>query len=1205
MNSMPKPDEHAESLLDICHDTNSSPTNMTVTQNQNILLQSVSSSEEFDQDDGCSHSILVKEGGDPSGGGRDWQPRTEEFSASDMKYSSRRIEFPLPPLSFLPMRPGLLTIPPNHKYQKEREKNLDSFEPKLSEPISRSDELRPPNKQLEASFKVFVDQTLGSSNSSIWSRNMCSFGKANHHRQHLKMEENGKLKETEGCDKIPISHFEKRQSLVSFENLKEGNFPADREVDMDWPGSEMRKAEENSQCLSSGKIEGSVARNYEQNSDVGCTMPIKSQEAQHSETTLSKDKGTGNDKDDSKSASVHKGELIEPNHILEEFTVLKSLYNVIPDSPIERLLEDHNNMEKHTKISIAEASKSGMNGIVPLIHITFPGDETPKEPAVAKPSLQKRKGALHNNSFNIRAHQENDRRMMKTHRNKFDPKTKTSNRTPQNGMISIDGPMKPTMHKTSIKTQVFPSLGLVEPRPRQSPKFQRRMPQIEKKQSTYWALKPKKQTFPCICKNPGIKKSLAPIPVQPIEPRLNYLDLKYSDMFKEINSTANGPGIYEMFGTPVYCHMREAERHENKYYREICSAPSGRCINSKCRSSHGERSSNSRTRFSQKRQHVKPPKALLGIKHRHKSLISKEKGCKAVGSKLQDTENGGGISEPEWQMKSLGNDFLSSKDEIQPMNFTQTHEQSTEQNKFLPVSDLSIVEEVSMEESTDEGDISNNQILPTSLRDLHQLEELHHQTPFSLSEYSRAVPSEKSFNKHVPQEKQNIASLGKNIANQILMNDVEFDSLIDTSKTLTNLSFQDTQGSASSQTYQHWAHSLDHDSLASKPITHQTFEKTLNDANSISQEILDSIKSQELTDELLGCLAEKLLALDEKDNACQIVADETDPENINLIFSRRGNTMQELGGETTNVKIQRHSNGFGIYDEDKFLNDKKIFSENSLKYEEAILWTKGEILGKGAYGTVYCGLTSQGELIAVKQVALDTSDKLSTEREYRKLQEEVDLLKALKHVNIVAYLGTCLEKNTVSIFMEFVPGGSISSIINRFGPLPEMVFCKYTEQILQGVAYLHENCVVHRDIKGNNVMLMPTGIIKLIDFGCAKRLAWAGVNGTHSDMLKSMHGTPYWMAPEVINESGYGRKSDIWSVGCTVFEMATGKPPLASMDRVAAMFYIGAHRGLMPPLPEHFSENAADFVRVCLTRDQHERPSAVQLLKHSFLKRSY
>ncbi|XP_055428721.1 mitogen-activated protein kinase kinase kinase 19 isoform X5 [Bubalus kerabau] len=262
----------------------------------------------------------------------------------------------------------------------------------------------------------------------------------------------------------------------------------------------------------------------------------------------------------------------------------------------------------------------------------------------------------------------------------------------------------------------------------------------------------------------------------------------------------------------------------------------------------------------------------------------------------------------------------------------------------------------------------------------------------------------------------------------------------------------------------------------------------------------------------------------------------------------------------TSRRIERYSNGFRRYDKEvRFFNshEKKTFSENSLKYEESILWTK------------------------------------------------VDLLKALKHVNIVAYLGTCLEENILSIFMEFVPGGSISSIINRFGPLPEMVFCKYTEQILQGVAYLHENCVVHRDIKGNNVMLMPTGIIKLIDFGCAKRLAWAGLNGTHSDMLKSMHGTPYWMAPEVINESGYGRKSDIWSIGCTVFEMATGKPPLASMDRMAAMFYIGAHRGLMPPLPDCFSENAADFVRACLTRDQHERPSAVQLLKHSFLKRSH
>nr|XP_044624036.1 mitogen-activated protein kinase kinase kinase 19 [Equus asinus] len=1133
--------------------------------------------------------------------------KSEECSTSDMKYSSRRIEFPLPPLSLLPMRSGLLTIPQNHKDQKERERNMPSlmsFVPKFSEPVSRRDEHQ------EAPFQVFVDQILRSSDGSIWSRNMCSFWKANHHRQHLEMEEDRKSKETEGGDKTEISHFQKGQSLVSSENSKKGNFPTDKDVDIDCCGSEMRKAEENSRYLSSRKKEGSVARNYEQDTEVGCTVPIKCQEARHSEITPSQNQETGNDKADSKSPSVHKGEAIEPNHILEEYTVLKSLSNVVSNSTIEKLPESHSGMETNIKISIAKATKPEMNGMVPLLHITFPGDGTPKEPALAKPSLQKRKGTLHSNSsFNILAHQENDRHKMKTHRNKLDSKTKTSNRTPPNFMISVEGSIKSTVHKTSIKTQVFPALGLVDPKPQQSPKFQRRMPQIEKKQSTYRALKPKKQSFPCICKSPGIKTSSVPLSIQPTEPRLNYLDLKYSDMFKEINSTANGPGIYEMFGTPVYCHMREAERHENKHYREICSAPSGRCITNKCRSLHSERSSNSRTRLSQKRTHIKPRKPSLGIKPKHKSLNSKEKGCKAVGSNLQDAENGDAISEPEWQIRSSENDFLSSKDEVQPVNLAQTHEQSIQQNEFLPGSDLSIVEEVSMEDSPDEGDISNHQILATSLRDLHELEELHHQTSSVLSENSWAVPSEKSSNKHVLQEKQKTASLGKISANQILTNDVEFDSVSDKSKTYMSFSFQEQQESASSQAYQHWAHSLDHDSLANKSITYQTFGKTLNDENSISQEILDSVKSEELTDELLGCLAAELLALDEKDdNSSPITPNEANHENLNLVCSRRGNTIQELGRETTNVKRQRHSNGFRIYDkEEQFLNsnEKKTFSENSLKYEEPILWTKGEILGKGAYGTVYCGLTSQGQLIAVKQVALDTSEKLATEKEYQKLQEEVDLLKALKHVNIVAYLGTCLEENIVSIFMEFVPGGSISSIINRFGPLPEMVFCKYTKQILQGVAYLHENCVVHRDIKGNNVMLMPTGIIKLIDFGCAKRLAWAGLNGTHSDMLKSMHGTPYWMAPEVINESGYGRKSDIWSIGCTVFEMATGKPPLASMDRMAAMFYIGAHRGLMPPLPEHFSENAADFVRLCLTRDQHERPSAVQLLKHSFLKRSH
>ncbi|KAK7099181.1 uncharacterized protein [Littorina saxatilis] len=266
--------------------------------------------------------------------------------------------------------------------------------------------------------------------------------------------------------------------------------------------------------------------------------------------------------------------------------------------------------------------------------------------------------------------------------------------------------------------------------------------------------------------------------------------------------------------------------------------------------------------------------------------------------------------------------------------------------------------------------------------------------------------------------------------------------------------------------------------------------------------------------------------------------------------------------------------------------------------EETIQWKKGNILGKGAFGTVWCGLTSEGELIAVKQIDTMT-DIRKAEREYEKVQEEVELLKTLNHPNIVGYLGTSFEDGIVSIFMQFVPGGSIASIIARFGALDEAVFRRYTRQILQGVEYLHDNDVIHRDIKGGNVMLMPNGIIKLIDFGCAKRLC-INLSLSQSQILRSMKGTPYWMAPEVVNESGHGKKSDIWSIGCTVFEMATMKPPWAEMNPMAAIFAIGSDR-VVPKIPDTFSPEAVTFVERCLTKNQQQRASAAELLKDVFM----
>ncbi|XP_060733216.1 mitogen-activated protein kinase kinase kinase 19 [Tachysurus vachellii] len=342
----------------------------------------------------------------------------------------------------------------------------------------------------------------------------------------------------------------------------------------------------------------------------------------------------------------------------------------------------------------------------------------------------------------------------------------------------------------------------------------------------------------------------------------------------------------------------------------------------------------------------------------------------------------------------------------------------------------------------------------------------------------------------------------------------------------------------------------------------------------VYQKILDEAGEGPVTDDLLKRLAEELISLEERE-------------------------VESLKSENPDMTNEAPLKLKELFSEVSPLANLHRTERSSV--DGTITWTKGDILGRGAYGTVYCGLTSQGQLIAVKQVTLDVSNSETAEKEYERLEREVDLLKNLHHQNIVGFLGTALSGNVISILMEYIPGGSILNVLNRFGPLPEKVFALYTCQILEGVAYLHDNRIIHRDLKGNNIMLMPSGVIKLIDFGCARRLNRLSRSGSRSDFLKSVHGTPYWMAPEVINETGHGKKSDIWSIGCTVFEMATGKPPLAHMGKMAALFYIGAQKGLMPSLPDGFSTEAKGLVQACLINDQKQRPSAADLLRHPFV----
>ncbi|NXJ74018.1 M3K19 kinase, partial [Trogon melanurus] len=882
--------------------------------------------------------------------------------------------------------------------------------------------------------------------------------------------------------------------------------------------------------------------------------------------------------------SLCKKEVIGAYYALEDNSVDAVIPRVEVQDPSGKQTENNVCLSEceMEKEAMLEATSKHQSELIPVVHVTFSEQEPAREPCIAKqPAVRKtviRSLPPHvTQSFNILARKENDKSKVKMNRNKYSSKSKMSSKIKMSEDSVVSGELST---KCNAKSQIFSSLEPPHVESHTSLKHQKKPPRTDKDHFAQSAQKLKKQSSSCTCKNSVIsKKPVTPPSLPHTQSASDFVDLKYSDMFEKINPNDGGPGIYEMFGTPVYSHMRELDQRGNRFYRDTCSAPSGRCTAGTCRSTCTKARQNSRVRNTQKRIYSKPKKTIPNGERKQKGFITKDRSTELSDS---NTEQHNVItSDSGFQISTSRSMTLFHEDTGHQLAFLEELSKTSEKNEFSG-SNLSAIKEVSLEQSFDSQDISSHQRAASCSQNLLQFGDKEHRGCVALS--SRLLTTDQSI--CVPWCR------GDTDGCKGLESDQASFKSIDECEALPFPARLECQNSV-----------LAND-MTQPLVTQSEHIKSLSFQT--SQSILSWADDKDVTDELLCCLAEELLMLEEKDISSSRTT-HTGSKMQNMHTKEEQNVMNGDGTIAKSALEKRDSKAFlASNEESDRLNceESTQLPGSSLNNRDPILWTRGEVLGKGAYGTVYCGLTSQGQLIAVKQVVLDTSDRLTTEKEYQKFHEEVDLLKTLKHVNIVTYLGTCLEDNILSIFMEFVPGGSISSIISRFGPLPEIVLCKYTKQILQGVAYLHDNCVVHRDIKGNNVMLMPNGIVKLIDFGCARRLAWASLSGTRSEMLKSVHGTPYWMAPEVINESGYGRKSDIWSVGCTVFEMATGKPPLASMDRIAAMFYIGAHRGLMPSLPDRFSGTAADFVHACLTRDQHERPSALQLLDHPFVKGS-
>jgi len=179
------------------------------------------------------------------------------------------------------------------------------------------------------------------------------------------------------------------------------------------------------------------------------------------------------------------------------------------------------------------------------------------------------------------------------------------------------------------------------------------------------------------------------------------------------------------------------------------------------------------------------------------------------------------------------------------------------------------------------------------------------------------------------------------------------------------------------------------------------------------------------------------------------------------------------------------------------------------------------------------------------------------------------------------------------IFLELVTQGSLASLYQKYC-LQDTHASAYTRQILNGLTYLHERNIVHRDIKCANILVHANGYVKLADFGLAKEI-------TKFSAIRSCKGTVYWMAPEVVNpEKTYGPSADIWSLGCTVLEMLTRQIPYPDLEWTQALYRIG--KGEAPAIPYTLSKDARDFISQCVKPYAEDRPSASELLEHPFVR---